>query len=150
MNIYGYSPYVTFSLTKVCLLQLLLALASAVILGSESRETHDYILMSPTRGSPTLEGHIPVFIAPRNMMAQLYLQAMGSLSSPPTTRRATVEVFDPASTRDIPISIRAYAQSVLLPDSPSFCRTFLITTLHGLHGKQGFLLSRMHVYWSVN
>jgi hypothetical protein len=39
LNTYGYSPYVTSSLTRVwvCCLQLLLALASAIILGSESR-----------------------------------------------------------------------------------------------------------------
>jgi hypothetical protein len=53
----------TLSLTRgrVCRLQLLLALASAVIFGSESHT---------------------------------------SFSSPPTTRRVTVEVLDPASTRE--------------------------------------------------
>jgi hypothetical protein len=42
------------SLTRgpVCRLQLLLALASAVILGSESRGTHDHILLSEIRGFP--------------------------------------------------------------------------------------------------
>jgi hypothetical protein len=58
---------------RVCRLQLLLALASAVILGSESRGTQDHILLSQIR--------------------DFY-------SSPPTTCRAMVEVFDPASTRD--------------------------------------------------
>jgi hypothetical protein len=58
---------------RVCRLKLLLALARAVILGSESRGTRDHILLSDSRLS---------------------------FSSPPTTRRATVEVFDPASTRD--------------------------------------------------
>jgi hypothetical protein len=33
-------------------------------------------------------------------VAQLYPRALGSLSSPPTTRRATVEVYDPASARE--------------------------------------------------
>jgi hypothetical protein len=58
-----------FSLTRgqVCRLQLLLALASAVFLGSESRGTRDHILLSQIRDSP------------------------------PTTRRVTVEVLDPAS-----------------------------------------------------
>jgi hypothetical protein len=52
LNTSGYSPYVTFSLTRgwVCRLQLLLALASAVILGSESRGTHEHILLSQIRG----------------------------------------------------------------------------------------------------
>jgi hypothetical protein len=54
---------------RVCRLQMLLALASAVILGSESYGTRDHILLSQNRDFP--------------------------LSSPPTTRRATVEVFDP-------------------------------------------------------
>jgi hypothetical protein len=43
----GYSPYVTSSLTRgwVCRLQLLLALARAVIFRSESRGTHNHILL---------------------------------------------------------------------------------------------------------
>jgi hypothetical protein len=46
LNICGYSPGVTSSLTRgsVRRLQLLLVLASAVILGSECRGTQDYIL----------------------------------------------------------------------------------------------------------
>jgi hypothetical protein len=60
-------------------LQLLLALASAVILRSESRETHDHILLSQIRGSPNLEGQVPVFISLRNRVVQLYPQALGSL-----------------------------------------------------------------------
>jgi hypothetical protein len=64
---------------RVCRLQLLLVLASAVIFGSESRGTHDHILLSQIRDSPTLEGHVPVFISPRNRVAQLYSQALGSL-----------------------------------------------------------------------
>jgi hypothetical protein len=51
----------------VCRLQLLLTLVSTVILRSESRGTHD------------LEGQVPVFISPRNRVAQLYPQALGSL-----------------------------------------------------------------------
>jgi hypothetical protein len=60
---------------RVCRLQLLLVLASAVIFGSDSRGTRDRILLSQIRDFPFF-------------------------SSPPTTRRVTVEVFDPASTRD--------------------------------------------------
>jgi hypothetical protein len=46
---------------RVCRLQLLLVLASAVILGSESRGNHDHILLSEVRDSPNLEGQVPVF-----------------------------------------------------------------------------------------
>jgi hypothetical protein len=83
----------------VCRLQLLLALVSAVILRSESHGTHDHILLSQIRDSPNLEGEVPVFISPRNRVAQLYLQVWVPFSSPPTTRRDTIEVFEPASTR---------------------------------------------------
>jgi hypothetical protein len=57
---------------RVCHLLLLLALASAVIL--ESHGTHDHILLSQIRDSPNLEGYVPVFISPRNSVAQLYPQ----------------------------------------------------------------------------
>jgi hypothetical protein len=63
----------------VCRLQLLLGLASAVIFTSESRETHDHILLSRIRDSPNLVGHFPVFISPRDRVAQLYPEAMGSI-----------------------------------------------------------------------
>jgi hypothetical protein len=101
LNTCGYSHYVTSSLTRgwVCSLQLLLVLASAVILRSASRGTHDYILLSQIRDSPNLEDQAPVFTSPRNRVAQLYPQAVGSVFSPPTTRRPTVELLDPASRR---------------------------------------------------
>jgi hypothetical protein len=59
-NTCGYSPYVTSSLTRgwICRLQLLLVLASADILRSESRGTHDHILLCQIRGSPNLEGQV--------------------------------------------------------------------------------------------
>jgi hypothetical protein len=60
-------------------LQWLMVLASAVILWSQSHGTHDYILLSQIRGSPNLEAQVPVFISPRNRVAQLYSQALGSL-----------------------------------------------------------------------
>jgi hypothetical protein len=56
-------------------LQLLLVVASAVILGSECRGTRNYILLYQIRDSFTL----PVFISPRNRVARLYPQALGSL-----------------------------------------------------------------------
>jgi hypothetical protein len=53
-NTCGHSPYITSSLTRgwVCHLQLLLALASAFILGSESRGTREHILLSQIRDFP--------------------------------------------------------------------------------------------------
>jgi hypothetical protein len=60
---------------RVCHLYLLLAVASAVIFGSESHRTRDHILLSQFQRLP--------------------------FSSPPTTRRVTVEVFVPASTGDL-------------------------------------------------
>jgi hypothetical protein len=72
---------------RVCRLQLLLALASADILGSESRRTHDNILLPQIRDSLRLEGQVPIFISPRNKVAQLYPQALGSVFDPASTRR---------------------------------------------------------------
>jgi hypothetical protein len=63
----------------VCPLELLLALASAVYLLSQSRGTHDYILLSQIRDSPNLEGQVPVFISHRDRVARLYPHALGSL-----------------------------------------------------------------------
>jgi hypothetical protein len=66
LNTWGYSPHVTYSLTRgwVWRLQLVLALASAAILRSVSRGTHNHILLSQIRDSPNLEGQVPVFILP--------------------------------------------------------------------------------------
>jgi hypothetical protein len=81
LNTCGCSPYVTSSLTRgwVCRLHLLLTIARAVILRPESRETHNHIFLSPIRDYPKLEGQVPVFISPRNRVAQLYPQAVDSL-----------------------------------------------------------------------
>jgi hypothetical protein len=53
----------------VCCLQLLLDLASAVILGSEFRGTPGRILLSQIRDFPSLDGQVPVFISPRKRVA---------------------------------------------------------------------------------
>jgi hypothetical protein len=63
---------------RICRLQLLAALTSAVILGTESCRIRDYILLSQIRDFPNMEGQVPVFISPRNTVAQLYTQALGS------------------------------------------------------------------------
>jgi hypothetical protein len=72
LNTCGYCPYVTSSLTRglVCRLQLLLVLASAVILRSESHGIHDHIILSQVRDSHNLEGQVPVFLPPRNIVAR--------------------------------------------------------------------------------
>jgi hypothetical protein len=64
LNTCCHSPYLTPHVTRgwVCRLQLLLALASAVILRSESCGTHDHILLSQIRDCAKLEGQVPVFI----------------------------------------------------------------------------------------
>jgi hypothetical protein len=81
LNACGYSPYVTFPLKRgwVYRSQLLLILASAGILRSESRGTRDHILVSQVRDSPNLESQVPLFIYPMNRVARLYPQALGSL-----------------------------------------------------------------------
>jgi hypothetical protein len=54
LNTCGYSTYIISSLTRgrVCHLHLLMALARAFILGSESRGTRDHILLSQIRDFP--------------------------------------------------------------------------------------------------
>jgi hypothetical protein len=64
---------------RVCRLHLLLVLASAVILRSQLRGSHDHILLSQIRDSPNMEDQVPVFISLRNRVAQLYPQALSSL-----------------------------------------------------------------------
>jgi hypothetical protein len=81
LSTFYHSPYVTSSLTKkwVWRLQLLLVLASSVILRPESCGTHDSNLLSQIRDSPNLEGNVPVFISSKNKVSQLYRQALGFL-----------------------------------------------------------------------
>jgi hypothetical protein len=77
--------------------KLLLGLASTVTLGSESRGTHDHILLSQIRDSLNLEDQVLIFRSGSDWVAQLYLQARVSIFVAFTTRRTTVEVFWPAS-----------------------------------------------------
>jgi hypothetical protein len=82
LNTCGHSPYLTSSLTRgwVCSLQFMLVLASAVICRSEYRRILDHILLSQIRDSPNLEGQVPIFISPRNRVAQLYPQTLRYIS----------------------------------------------------------------------
>jgi hypothetical protein len=96
----GPIPYVTSSLTRgyIRRLQLLLAFASAVILRTESRRTHEYFTVSdsrlPQRGG---SGH-HIYIPPEAGWPNYTPRHRVTVSLPPTTRRATVEVFEAAST----------------------------------------------------
>jgi hypothetical protein len=69
------------SLTRglFCRLQLLPVLANAVILRSDSHETHDHILLSQILDVPNLGGQIPVFVSFMNRVVQLYPQVLDSL-----------------------------------------------------------------------
>jgi hypothetical protein len=60
-------------------LQLLQVLASTAILRSKSRGTHYLLFLSQIGDTPNLEGQVPIFISPRNRVARLYSQALGSL-----------------------------------------------------------------------
>jgi hypothetical protein len=66
LNTCGHRPYVISSLTRgwVCRLQLLLALASALILRFESRGTQYDILLSQIRDSLNLEPRSPYLFPP--------------------------------------------------------------------------------------
>jgi hypothetical protein len=63
--------------SRVCSFQFLLSIASATFLGSQSYGTHEHILLPLFFRFPNLEGHVPVFISPRNRIAQLYPRALG-------------------------------------------------------------------------
>jgi hypothetical protein len=71
---------------------LLLTLASAVILGFVSRGTHKNILLIQTRDSTNLEDQVVVFISPRNRVAQLHPQALGSLFLASYDSQGTVRI----------------------------------------------------------
>jgi hypothetical protein len=75
----SWSGALSLTRERVCRFQLLLLLASTVILGSESRGTREHILLSQIRVTPNLEGQVTVFISPRKRVADLYSQTLGSL-----------------------------------------------------------------------
>jgi hypothetical protein len=82
---------------RICRLQLLLVVASAVILGSESRETRDHILLSQIRVSINLEGQVRIFISQETSDPIIPPGIRVTFFSPPTTCRAMMEVFELAS-----------------------------------------------------
>jgi hypothetical protein len=88
----------------VCPLQLLLALADAVILGSESRWTLN------------LNGQFLVYTSPRKRVAKLKPPHSVTFSSSLTTRRTTVKVSPELSS--VTLRLAAYCQSVRLGARP--------------------------------
>jgi hypothetical protein len=83
--------------------QLLLALSSALILGSQSLGTHGPILLTQIPDFLNLWGQVPVFIFRRHQIP---------FSWPLTTHRVTMEVFERTSTRGFPQ--QSQSQSVML------------------------------------
>jgi hypothetical protein len=80
---------------------LLLAFASAIILGSESHRTQDHILPCQIRDSPTWRARSSsVFISSLRAPCSTHIpRHWAPISWPPTALRATVEVFEPAFTQ---------------------------------------------------
>jgi hypothetical protein len=76
----------------VCRLQLLLVLASAVIFRSESRWTHDHMLLSQIRDSPQTWRARPPNLHPPATGWLSYSQELCSFSVACTTRRASTRV----------------------------------------------------------
>jgi hypothetical protein len=64
---------------RICRLHLLLALARAFIIESESRGAYDRILLYQIRDLSNLQGQVPLFMSPRNRVGQLYPHELGSL-----------------------------------------------------------------------
>jgi hypothetical protein len=136
INTWFHSPYVTSFVTRgwVCSSQLLLVLASAVILRYDSRRTHDDILQSQIRDSPNMEVQVSVFISSRNRVAQLYPQSLGSL------------FVASCDSQDYGGGIRPHlhtgVESLIVPV------VFKVTPVHGPHIKQFpvTLLSYRRVY----
>jgi hypothetical protein len=122
LNTYSHSPHITCSLTRrwVCHLQMLLALASTFILGSESRGTRDHILLSqipdfpfcrllwltglrwrystaPPRGKKWRERYITTFIYREgNVFHAIYFyrQHVPKNNEPPQWKRVAERVYE--------------------------------------------------------
>jgi hypothetical protein len=75
---------------RISRLQLLLVLASAVLLTSESCGTHDNILLPLIRDSPNWRARFPDLYPPGTGWPSYIAGHRVSFPSPPTTRRATV------------------------------------------------------------
>jgi hypothetical protein len=122
--------------------QLLLAVASAVILRSEPHGNNDRILLSQIRDSPKLEGQVLVFISPRRWPSHTSRHWV-PFSSSPMTHRAIVEVFEPASTQ----ASLSHSKSKLCYDQRSVSQSVLVWTTHlGLKTRLLFI-RQLRVCW---
>jgi hypothetical protein len=65
---------------------------SAITHWSESRRTHNHILVSHLR-LPNLECQVPIFISPMNKVSQIYPRALGSLYVAAYGSHVAVEIF---------------------------------------------------------
>jgi hypothetical protein len=143
----SHSPYVTSSLTRgcVCRLQLLLALARAVIIGSESRGLKSIFYCLRFETPSTWRVMSPYLYPPGTEWASYTPKHWVPFSSPPTTRRATVEVFDSASTRSYHAEhtgSRLVKKSKFCHDRPSVGQSVLMSSTHlGLNTRFFFCLT---------
>jgi hypothetical protein len=92
----------------------------AVILESESCGTHGHILLS--RLPPTWRARSPYLHPPATGWPSYAPRQWVPFSSPPTTRRAMVEVFEPVSTRETAQS-QVQRQSHITTDGQSGSRS---------------------------
>jgi hypothetical protein len=124
---------------RVCRLQLLLILASAVILGSESRRTHDHILLSPFREFLNRRAKSPYLYPPGIGWPSYYPRKWVLFSLPPTTRRATVEVFEPSL---VGRSVGRYVKLLM-----AFASTIILGfALLEVHDQDFYFLLGMYVF----
>jgi hypothetical protein len=84
---------------RICYVQLVLVLASAVILRSESRGTHNHVLLLRFGTCPTWRARFSCLHTPGIGWPSYTLRYWVPFSSPPTTRTATMEVSELVSTR---------------------------------------------------
>jgi hypothetical protein len=98
---------------------LLLVLASAVSLESESRGTQDHILLSQFLRPPQSIGRGPRIYIP---------QEQGGPDMPPGTRFFFCRLLRPASTRDIPTAVAVAVQ--LIYDRQSVGQFVLVSGAH--------------------
>jgi hypothetical protein len=125
LNTCDYSPYITSSLMRgwSCHLQLLLSLVSTVILRFESCGTHDCLRFETP---PTWRATAPYLYSPGTVCSSHTSRHWVPFSSPPTTCRATVKIFDPTSTQDYnPSDSHSYLitrdQANLVGDNKKIC-----------------------------
>jgi hypothetical protein len=109
---YFVAPYLTRE--RVCNILLILVFASAVPVRSESRGTQNHIYCPNTWDSPNLEGRSPYLYPPGTGWPRYTPVHWVPFQAPLTPRRATVEVFCPASTRD---KLMSYKLLLINPDN---------------------------------